>query len=159
MWESAGYKMGHIATPGRDKLPTQSPSYQHHHPAPQCLPSFQLLHHPLNSGSTDVCLLTRASMFRLWHSAPGTSATNGTALWDSWTRKLASNCSTHITTLVATSSTPQMDSTYLYFTRRRLRLTLYSQDETSEMFIGEWAEAKGIRDQLFIATKVCLPQA
>ncbi|KAF8814301.1 Aldo/keto reductase [Phlegmacium glaucopus] len=27
------------------------------------------------------------------------------------------------------------------------------QDETSEMFIGEWAEARGIRDQLFIATK------
>ena len=30
----------------------------------------------------------------------------------------------------------------------------YSQDESSEMFIGEWAEARGIRDQLFIATKV-----
>ena len=29
-----------------------------------------------------------------------------------------------------------------------------SQNETSEMFIGEWAEARGIRDQLFIATKV-----
>ncbi|RDB16161.1 Aryl-alcohol dehydrogenase [NADP(+)] [Hypsizygus marmoreus] len=27
------------------------------------------------------------------------------------------------------------------------------QDETSEKFIGEWAEARGIRDQLFIATK------
>ena len=33
-------------------------------------------------------------------------------------------------------------------------LTLYSQDESSEMFIGEWAEARGIRDQLFLATKV-----
>ena len=31
---------------------------------------------------------------------------------------------------------------------------LYSQDESSEKFIGEWAEARGIRDQLFIATKV-----
>ena len=30
----------------------------------------------------------------------------------------------------------------------------YSQDESSERFIGEWAEARGIRDQLFIATKV-----
>ena len=30
----------------------------------------------------------------------------------------------------------------------------FSQNETSEMFIGEWAEARGIRDQLFIATKV-----
>ncbi|KAF8189346.1 NADP-dependent oxidoreductase domain-containing protein [Pholiota molesta] len=27
------------------------------------------------------------------------------------------------------------------------------QDESSEMFIGEWAEKQGIRDQLFIATK------
>ncbi|KAF9534979.1 NADP-dependent oxidoreductase domain-containing protein [Crepidotus variabilis] len=27
------------------------------------------------------------------------------------------------------------------------------QDETSEKFIGEWAEKRGIRDQLFIATK------
>ncbi|OBZ68832.1 Aryl-alcohol dehydrogenase [NADP(+)] [Grifola frondosa] len=27
------------------------------------------------------------------------------------------------------------------------------QDETSEMFIGEWMEARGIRDQLVIATK------
>ncbi|KAG7093276.1 hypothetical protein E1B28_006959 [Marasmius oreades] len=27
------------------------------------------------------------------------------------------------------------------------------QDEASEMFIGEWAEKRGIRDQLFIATK------
>ncbi|KAF8970110.1 NADP-dependent oxidoreductase domain-containing protein [Flammula alnicola] len=27
------------------------------------------------------------------------------------------------------------------------------QDETSEMFVGEWAEKRGIRDQLFIATK------
>ena len=30
----------------------------------------------------------------------------------------------------------------------------HSQDESSETFIGEWAEARGIRDQLFIATKV-----
>ncbi|PPQ85282.1 hypothetical protein CVT25_010054 [Psilocybe cyanescens] len=29
----------------------------------------------------------------------------------------------------------------------------FYQDETSEMFIGEWAETRGIRDQLFIATK------
>ncbi|TFK36181.1 NADP-dependent oxidoreductase domain-containing protein [Crucibulum laeve] len=27
------------------------------------------------------------------------------------------------------------------------------QDETSEQFVGEWAEKRGIRDQLFIATK------
>ena len=31
---------------------------------------------------------------------------------------------------------------------------MYSQDETSEMFIGEWMETKGIRDQIVIATKV-----
>ena len=30
-----------------------------------------------------------------------------------------------------------------------------SQDESSEEFIGEWAEKRGIRDQLVIATKVC----
>ena len=28
------------------------------------------------------------------------------------------------------------------------------QDETSEMFIGEWMETRGIRDQMVIATKV-----
>ena len=31
-----------------------------------------------------------------------------------------------------------------------------SQDETSEAFIGEWAEKHDIRDQLIIATKVLL---
>ena len=30
------------------------------------------------------------------------------------------------------------------------------QDESSEEFIGEWMEKRGIRDQLVIATKVCL---
>jgi len=29
-----------------------------------------------------------------------------------------------------------------------------SQAESSEEFIGEWAESRGIRDQLFLATKV-----
>jgi aryl-alcohol dehydrogenase-like predicted oxidoreductase len=33
---------------------------------------------------------------------------------------------------------------------------LISQDESSETFIGEWAEKRGIRDQLVIATKVLL---
>ena len=33
-----------------------------------------------------------------------------------------------------------------------LTVFIYSQEESSEMFIGEWAEACGIRDQLFIAT-------
>ena len=28
------------------------------------------------------------------------------------------------------------------------------QDESSEMFIGEWMETRGIRDQIVIATKV-----
>jgi aryl-alcohol dehydrogenase-like predicted oxidoreductase len=31
----------------------------------------------------------------------------------------------------------------------------HSQDESSEEIIGEWAEKRGIRDQLVIATKVC----
>ena len=30
----------------------------------------------------------------------------------------------------------------------------FSQDGSSEEFIGEWAEKRGIRDQLVIATKV-----
>ena len=35
-----------------------------------------------------------------------------------------------------------------------LQLTFgVSQDESSEEFIGEWAEKRGIRDQLVIATK------
>ena len=33
-----------------------------------------------------------------------------------------------------------------------------SQDETSEIFIGEWMEKRGIRDQVVIATKVSIPQ-
>lgn len=33
-------------------------------------------------------------------------------------------------------------------------LSRYSQDQSSEEFIGEWAEQRGIRDQLVIATKV-----
>ena len=41
------------------------------------------------------------------------------------------------------------DNTHLYNA-----VIIYSQDESSEKFIGEWAEARGIRDQLFIATKV-----
>ena len=32
----------------------------------------------------------------------------------------------------------------------------YSQDDSSEAFIGEWAEKRGIRDQLVLATKVHL---
>jgi hypothetical protein len=28
-----------------------------------------------------------------------------------------------------------------------------SQDETSELFIGEWMEQRGIRDQIVLATK------
>ena len=31
------------------------------------------------------------------------------------------------------------------------------QDETSEEFVGEWMEERGIRDQMVIATKVCVP--
>ena len=37
-----------------------------------------------------------------------------------------------------------------------MNFSRFSQDETSEMFIGEWAESRGIRDQLVIATKVRL---
>ncbi len=37
-----------------------------------------------------------------------------------------------------------------------LKIPGNSQDGTSELFIGEWAEKRGIRDQLFIATKASL---
>lgn len=33
---------------------------------------------------------------------------------------------------------------------------MISQDETSEAFIGEWAEKRDIREQLVIATKVLI---
>ena len=33
-------------------------------------------------------------------------------------------------------------------------ISICSQDGSSEQFIGEWAEARGTRDQLIIATKV-----
>jgi aryl-alcohol dehydrogenase-like predicted oxidoreductase len=33
---------------------------------------------------------------------------------------------------------------------------MISQDESSEAFIGEWAEERGIREQLVIATKVLI---
>ncbi len=32
--------------------------------------------------------------------------------------------------------------------------TFYHQDETYEKFLGEWAEKRGIQDQLAIAMKV-----
>lgn len=38
--------------------------------------------------------------------------------------------------------------------RTRNLIAQISQDETSEAWIGEWAEERGIRDQLIIATKV-----
>ena len=31
----------------------------------------------------------------------------------------------------------------------------HSQDEVSEMWIGEWMESRGVREQMVIATKVC----
>ena len=33
-------------------------------------------------------------------------------------------------------------------------IIMNSQDGSSEAFIGEWAEQRGIRDRLFLATKV-----
>ena len=33
-------------------------------------------------------------------------------------------------------------------------LSIYSQEESSEEFLGEWMEKRGIRDQIVIATKV-----
>jgi predicted aldo/keto reductase-like oxidoreductase len=33
---------------------------------------------------------------------------------------------------------------------------VYSQDESSEEFIGEWMKERGNREQIVLATKVCL---
>ena len=38
--------------------------------------------------------------------------------------------------------------------RTRILMLCRSQDESSEEFIGEWMEARGIRDQIVLATKV-----
>ena len=54
-----------------------------------------------------------------------------------------------------TSSTLPTTSEYPTHLHRAAWLTFrYSQDQSSEEFIGEWAEQRGIRDQLVIATKV-----
>ncbi|KAJ7641932.1 Aldo/keto reductase, partial [Roridomyces roridus] len=45
------------------------------------------------------------------------------------------------------------DSSFALLDAYESDASLGSQDETSEMFIGEWAEKRGIRDQLVIATK------
>ena len=42
----------------------------------------------------------------------------------------------------------------LHFRIMWLIIIMNSQDGSSEQFIGEWAEKRGIRDRLFIATKV-----
>jgi aryl-alcohol dehydrogenase-like predicted oxidoreductase len=52
-----------------------------------------------------------------------------------------------------TSSTPQIISVLITSLVTSSDYVI-SQDETSEAFIGEWAEKRGIRDQLVIATKV-----
>ena len=54
----------------------------------------------------------------------------------------------------ATSSILPTISKYFHDQENEMLIYLLSQDESSETFIGEWAEARGIRDQLFIATKV-----
>jgi len=56
-----------------------------------------------------------------------------------------------------TSSTPLTTSGFLSITAIGINsdnILFKSQDESSELFVGEWAETRGIRDELFIATKV-----
>ena len=60
--------------------------------------------------------------------------------------KLAATSS--ILRVTSTSACLLVDPTEAYI--------LFSQEETSEKFIGEWMEARGIRDQMVIATKVRL---
>jgi hypothetical protein len=101
-------------------------------------------------------LLVSMSLPCSWE--PQVLVTNGPALvWELWTRSPASSSWMPTLTMAATSSTPPTTSTSLERVELWSPWTLMginSQDETSEMFIGEWAEQRGIRDQLFIATKV-----
>jgi hypothetical protein len=56
-----------------------------------------------------------------------------------------------------TSLTRRITSRCRNFLFLRKGDAVYSQDETSEIFIGEWMEMRGIRDQIVVATKVCFP--
>ena len=56
-----------------------------------------------------------------------------------------------------TSSTPLTTSEFVSIAAIEIHsdnILFKSQDESSELFVGEWAETRGIRDELFIATKV-----
>ena len=58
-----------------------------------------------------------------------------------------------------TSLIPPTYSEYIFLVdcSTPLRINIqHSQNESSEMFIGEWMETRGIRDQMVIATKVSL---
>ena len=56
--------------------------------------------------------------------------------------------------LAETSSTQPTPSESLLANPLDYSHCFVSQDQSSEEFIGEWAEQHGIRDQLVIATKV-----
>ncbi len=76
-------------------------------------------------------------------------------LLERWTRKCLSSCSTRSLMRAGTSSTLLTISarhSYVFLLPDAERSD--SQDGSSEEFIGEWAEKRGIRDQLVIATKV-----
>jgi hypothetical protein len=67
---------------------------------------------------------------------------------------------TRISTLAETSLIQEAISEFISSSDVRIGTDLgdysakHSNDEMSETWIGEWAEKQGIRDQLFIATKV-----
>ena len=60
--------------------------------------------------------------------------------------------------LEAISSTQQIISKFQtiagYCDDTKLTSIAFSQNGTSEQFIGEWMEARGVRDQMIVATKV-----
>jgi aryl-alcohol dehydrogenase-like predicted oxidoreductase len=63
----------------------------------------------------------------------------------------------HISKRAATLLTQPMASMFLIILSSTVNIIdtgSNSQDGSSEEFIGEWAESRGIRDQLVIATKV-----
>lgn len=76
------------------------------------------------------------------------------SVWEQWTRTRRSSFLMHIMTLEETSSTQRTTSKCKHCSIGYYYSSISSQDETSEEFVGEWMNKRGIRDQIVIATKV-----
>lgn len=61
-----------------------------------------------------------------------------------------------VATLLTRRITSEDELSEVYEWRGFSFYSFYSQDESSEEFIGEWMETRGIRDQIVLATKVRL---